>query len=96
MTRARQLYDAATVVDGTHACAWHKWGLLERYEGNYTRARDLWMQVGYGSTLESLKLFGNVDKKHGKSSARCHECGCKFATQSYLGCDVNKILELRL
>ncbi len=42
----RKLYDAAIVVDETHACAWHKWGMLERDEGNYLRARDLWMQVG--------------------------------------------------
>jgi hypothetical protein len=41
--RARQLYDAATVVDSSHACAWHKWGLLEKSEGNFARARDLWV-----------------------------------------------------
>lgn len=44
MAAARKLFDAAVVVDETHACAWHKWGMLERAEGNYMRARDLWMQ----------------------------------------------------
>lgn len=49
MARARKLFDAATVVDETHACAWHKWGMLEKSQGNYLRARDLFMQVGSAS-----------------------------------------------
>jgi hypothetical protein len=44
--RARQLYDAALVVDSTHVAAWQKWGMLEQAAGNYARARDLWLQVG--------------------------------------------------
>lgn len=38
-----QMFDAATVADGAHAAAWHGWGLLEKREGNYLRARDLWL-----------------------------------------------------
>lgn len=40
--KARKLFDAAVVVDETHACAWHMWGTLEKSEGNYLKARDLW------------------------------------------------------
>eukprot|EP00882_Tetradesmus_deserticola_P020389 GHRQ01022028.1.p1 GENE.GHRQ01022028.1~~GHRQ01022028.1.p1 ORF type:complete len:331 (+),score=89.53 GHRQ01022028.1:166-1158(+) len=42
VSRARKLFDAAIVVDATHAAAWHKWGMLEMRQGNYLRARDLW------------------------------------------------------
>eukprot|EP00879_Flechtneria_rotunda_P007512 GHRR01007881.1.p1 GENE.GHRR01007881.1~~GHRR01007881.1.p1 ORF type:complete len:435 (+),score=105.09 GHRR01007881.1:765-2069(+) len=42
VSRARKLFDAAIVVDETHAAAWHKWGMLEMRQGNYLRARDLW------------------------------------------------------
>lgn len=41
-----QLYDAAIVANGSHAAAWHGWGLLEKRQGNPLRARDLWMKVG--------------------------------------------------
>jgi hypothetical protein len=37
--RARKLFDAALVVEDTHAAAWHKWGVLEQKQGNYMRAR---------------------------------------------------------
>ena len=43
---ARQLYDASTVAEPSHAAAWHGWGLLEKKEGNLLRARDLWLKVG--------------------------------------------------
>lgn len=43
--RARKLFDAATVVSPTHAAAWHKWGHMEKSEGKYARARDLWLKV---------------------------------------------------
>jgi len=39
VSRARKLFDAAIVVDETHAAAWHKWGMLEMQQGNYLRAR---------------------------------------------------------
>ena len=39
VTRARKLFDAAIVVDETHAAAWHKWGMLEMRQGNFLRAR---------------------------------------------------------
>ena len=42
VSRARKLFDAAIVVDETHAAAWHKWGMLEMRQGNFLRARDLW------------------------------------------------------
>jgi tetratricopeptide (TPR) repeat protein len=39
---ARRLYDAAIVASPSHAAAYHGWGLLEKFEGNVTRARDVW------------------------------------------------------
>ena len=45
MDRARQLFDAAVVVEPKHGAAWHKWGILEKSQGNYQGARDLWVQV---------------------------------------------------
>jgi hypothetical protein len=39
VSRARKLFDAAIVVDETHAAAWHKWGMLEMRQGNFLRAR---------------------------------------------------------
>ncbi|KAL4435899.1 hypothetical protein ABPG77_000661 [Micractinium sp. CCAP 211/92] len=41
---ARRLYDAAIVANPQHAAAWHGWGLLEKEQGNYLRARDLWVK----------------------------------------------------
>ena len=41
---ARKLYDAAIVANVTHAAAYHGWGLLEKAEGNYARARDVWIR----------------------------------------------------
>lgn len=43
-----QLYDAALVANKAHAAAWHGWGLLEKKQGNYRKARDLWMKVLLG------------------------------------------------
>ena len=40
-----QLYDAAIVANGSHAAAWHGWGLLEKRQGNPLRARDLWVKA---------------------------------------------------
>ncbi len=45
ITRARSCFEAATCADRQHACAYHMWGTLERSQGNYTAARDKWMQV---------------------------------------------------
>lgn len=39
---ARKLYDAAVVASPTHAAAYHGWGLLEKAQGNFLRARDIW------------------------------------------------------
>lgn len=66
MAAARKLFDAAVVVDETHACAWHKWGMLERSEGNFMRARDLWMQVG------GLGEGAEVGWKVGGGKEACH------------------------
>lgn len=41
---ARKLYDAAIVANPQHAAAWHGWGLLEKEQGNFLRARDLWLK----------------------------------------------------
>lgn len=40
-----QLFDAALVANGEHAASWHGWGLLEKRQGNFKKARDLWMKV---------------------------------------------------
>jgi tetratricopeptide (TPR) repeat protein len=32
------------VASPQHAAAWHGWGLLEKDQGNYLRARDLWLK----------------------------------------------------
>ena len=40
-----QLYDAALVANKEHAAAYHGWGLLEKREGNFKKARDIWMRV---------------------------------------------------
>jgi hypothetical protein len=45
---ARKLYDAAIVADKGHAAAWHGWGMLEKAQGDYLRARDLWTKVRDG------------------------------------------------
>ena len=39
---ARKLYDAAIVASPTHAAAYHGWGSLEKAEGDFGRARDIW------------------------------------------------------
>jgi tetratricopeptide (TPR) repeat protein len=39
---ARRLYDAALVASPIHAAAYHGWGLLEKKEGNFGAARDIW------------------------------------------------------
>lgn len=41
---ARKLFDAAVVASPSHAAAYHGWGLLEKANGNYTRARDIWIR----------------------------------------------------
>jgi Tfp pilus assembly protein PilF len=43
VSRARKLFDAAVVVDETHAAAWHKWGMLEMRQGNFLRARCVFL-----------------------------------------------------
>ena len=40
-----QLFDAALVANNQHAASWHGWGLLEKRQGNFRKARDLWMKV---------------------------------------------------
>ncbi len=82
--RARKLYDAALVVDGTHACAWHKWGMLEKSQGNFTRARDLWMQVGAcdgavhrkEAEVRAACATGLLGRQGGRSEARCCDLNC--------------------
>lgn len=41
---ARKLYDAAIVASPTHAAAYHGWGLLEKAEGRFLQARDIWIK----------------------------------------------------
>lgn len=41
---ARKLYDAAIVANPRHAAAYHGWGLLEKKQGEYARARDIWIR----------------------------------------------------
>ena len=40
-----QYFNAAVLVDPTHVAAWHAWGMLEKREGNFAAAKDLWMKV---------------------------------------------------
>lgn len=40
-SKARKLFDAATVADKTHAAAWHGWAVLELREGNSGKAKTL-------------------------------------------------------
>ena len=40
-----QLFDAAIVANRAHAPSWHGWGLLEKRQGNFMKAKDLWMKV---------------------------------------------------
>lgn len=41
---ARKLFDAAIVASSSHAAAYHGWGLLEKSQNNYMRARDIWIR----------------------------------------------------
>lgn len=40
-SKARKLFDAATVADKAQASAWHGWAVLELREGNTKKARAL-------------------------------------------------------
>lgn len=40
-----QYFEAAVLVDPGHAAAWHAWGMLEKREGNFVKARDIWVKV---------------------------------------------------
>lgn len=44
VSKARQLFDAATAANKTHAAAWHAWGMFEKSLGNFQRARDLFLK----------------------------------------------------
>eukprot|EP00887_Chlorella_sp_A99_P006541 scaffold3.g6541.t1 len=53
---ARRLFDAAIVAVPAHAAAYHGWGLLERRQGNYLRARDLWAR-GIQATRQTPNAY---------------------------------------
>jgi tetratricopeptide (TPR) repeat protein len=42
--QARKLFDAAVVAAPDHAAAYHGWGMLEKKEGRYAAARDVWVR----------------------------------------------------
>ena len=44
VTLARKLFDAAIVANNKHAAAYHGWGLMEKIQGNFARARDIWIR----------------------------------------------------
>ena len=44
LRKARKLYDAAVVANMSHQAAWHGWGMLEKRDRNYVRARDCWIR----------------------------------------------------
>lgn len=67
MSCPAQLYDAAIVANGSHAAAWHGWGLLEKRQGNPLRARDLWMKVG------SFLLACTASQQLTRSLLVCHQ-----------------------
>ena len=62
LTVLLQLFDAALVANSEHAASWHGWGLLEKRQGNFRKARDLWMKVHSHSrhtpkqTMDSLEF----------------------------------------
>lgn len=44
------------LVNPSHAAAWHAWGMLEKREGNFAAAKDLWIKV-WPSSLDMLDLY---------------------------------------
>jgi tetratricopeptide (TPR) repeat protein len=44
LKKARDLFDAALVVNKGHAAAWHGWGLLEKRDGNLAKAKSLFLK----------------------------------------------------
>ncbi|CAD7700192.1 unnamed protein product [Ostreobium quekettii] len=59
--RARKLYDAAVVADRGHQAAWHGWGMLEKREGDYARARDCWIKgIRNAGRAPSPYLFNSL------------------------------------
>lgn len=44
LKKARDLFDAALVVNKAHAAAWHGWGLLEKRDGNLAKAKSLFLK----------------------------------------------------
>jgi len=73
--RRAQLFDAATVANGSHAPAWHGWGLLEKRQGNLTRARDLWMKArpcpGRAASLHVPEPLLPTQRRPPASPAQC-------------------------
>eukprot|EP00898_Chlorokybus_atmophyticus_P000347 jgi/Chlat1/1312/Chrsp118S01743 len=41
LSKARDLFDSATVADPKHGPSWHAWAMLEKRDGNLRKARDL-------------------------------------------------------
>ena len=72
MSCPAQLYDAAIVANGSHAAAWHGWGLLEKRQGNPLRARDLWMKVG------CFLLACTASQQLAKPLLICHQPGVRM------------------
>ncbi len=68
--RRAQLFDAATVANGSHAPAWHGWGLLEKRQGNLTRARDLWMKARPRSGPRGVAACAQAAAAHPASPSR--------------------------
>ena len=64
-----QLFDAALVANNEHAASWHGWGLLEKRQGNFRKARDLWMKVcSYAQHIPG----------HPAVQFECHVSSCSY------------------
>ena len=51
-----QYFNAAVLVDPSHGASWHAWGMLEKKEGNFVAARDLWVKVRLPPDQQSSRL----------------------------------------
>ena len=54
-----QYFNAAVLVDPSHGASWHAWGMLEKKEGNFVAARDLWVKVRLPPGQQSTRLHSN-------------------------------------
>lgn len=49
-----QYFEAAVLVEPSHAASWHAWGMLEKREGNFVKARDIWIKVSLSGSFHPV------------------------------------------